>query len=97
MILGIVIGIGLAVACASPGLAQPYTASYGTGNVIDLPVLEKSNGRYGYGGTVAPRSRLAFGLRRSRQPRQFGVCVFADKAERNACREPSTGVRAANG
>jgi hypothetical protein len=39
-----------------PGLAQSYSASYGTGNVIDLPSLEKTNGRYGYGGSVAPRS-----------------------------------------
>ena len=88
LILRIVIGIGLAVACASPGTAQSYTASYGTGDVT-LPLLEKSNGRYRFGGNVAPARRLAFGLRRSRQPRQFGVCVFADKAERNACREPS--------
>jgi hypothetical protein len=25
--------------------------------VIDLPSLEKTNGRYGYAGTVAPRSK----------------------------------------
>ena len=40
---------------AGRAVAQSYSASYGTGNVIDVPLLEKTNGRYGYGGIVAPR------------------------------------------
>jgi hypothetical protein len=56
MMLRILIGVALLVACAGPGRAQSYTAGYGTGNVIDTPLLEKTNGRYGYGGSVAPRS-----------------------------------------
>ena len=54
MILRIVIGIGLAVACASPGLAQSYTSSYGSGNVIDLAVLEKSTAVMGTAGLSRP-------------------------------------------
>ena len=56
MMLRILIGVGLLVAWAGPGLAQSYTAGYGTGNVIDTPLLEKTNGHYGYGGSVAPRA-----------------------------------------
>ena len=36
------------VATATPGFAQSYCACYGTGNVIDTPLLEKTNGAYGY-------------------------------------------------
>ena len=55
MIPRIIMSIALAVAFAGPAVAQSYSASYGTGNVIDVPLLEKTNGRYGYGGIVAPR------------------------------------------
>ena len=41
-------------AFATPGFAQSYSASYGTGNLIDPPLLEQTNGTYGYFGTVAP-------------------------------------------
>jgi hypothetical protein len=56
MMLRILIGVALLVACAGPGRARSYTAGYGTGNVIDSPLLEKTNGRYGYCGSVALRS-----------------------------------------
>jgi hypothetical protein len=42
------IGAVLLVATATPSFAQAYCACYGTGNVIDTPLLEKTNGAYGY-------------------------------------------------
>jgi len=52
----IMIGLGIVVAFATPSFAQSYSASYGTGNVIDMPLLEKTNGAYGYAGTVPPET-----------------------------------------
>jgi hypothetical protein len=49
------IGAALLVATATPGFAQAYCACYGTGNVIDTPLLEKTNGAYGYEMSVPPR------------------------------------------
>ena len=45
----------LVLAAATPGLAQSYSAGWGTGNVIDMPLLEKTNGAYGYAMSVPPR------------------------------------------
>jgi hypothetical protein len=57
-----------------------YSASYGAGNVIDLPPLEKTNGRYGYAGTVAPRSKnSAYAVQRS-----GGTSASAYSPERRA-------------
>ena len=50
----ILLGTVVVLALATPGFAQSYSASYGTGNLIDQPLLEKSNGTYGYFGTVPP-------------------------------------------
>ena len=56
----IVLGAVIAFAFAMPSLAQSYTAGYGTGNLIDTPLLEKTNGAYGYFGTVqSPTARTA--------------------------------------
>jgi len=56
----IVLGVVIALAFATPGLAQSYSAGYGTGNLIDTPLLEKTNGAYGYFGTVqSPTARTA--------------------------------------
>lgn len=52
----IIVGLGIAVAFATPSFAQSYSASYGTGNLIDTPLLEKTNGAYGYGGSVPPQA-----------------------------------------
>ena len=41
MIPRIIMSIALAVAFAGPAVAQSYSASYGTGNVIDVPLPEK--------------------------------------------------------
>ena len=50
----ILLSAAVVLAFATPSFAQSYSASYGTGNLIDTPLLEKSNGTYGYFGTVAP-------------------------------------------
>ena len=56
----IVLGAVIAFAFATPSHAQSYTAGYGTGNLIDTPLLEKTNGAYGYFGTVqSPTARTA--------------------------------------
>jgi hypothetical protein len=48
------IGTALLIATATPGFAQEYCACWGTGNVIDTPLLEKTNGAYGYEMSVPP-------------------------------------------
>jgi hypothetical protein len=51
-----IVGFGIVVAFVTPSFAQSYIASYGTGKLIDTPLLEKTNGAYGYNGTVPPRT-----------------------------------------
>ena len=48
------ISAALLVATATPGFAQAYCACWGTGNVIDQPLLETTNGAYGYAMSVPP-------------------------------------------
>jgi hypothetical protein len=48
------LGATLLVATATPGFAQAYCACWGTGNVSDEPLLEKTNGAYGYEMSVPP-------------------------------------------
>ena len=48
------IGAVLLFGTATPGFAQAYCACWGTGNVSDEPLLEKTNGAYGYAMSVAP-------------------------------------------
>ena len=55
----IMVGVFLMVATATPGLAQAYCACWGTGNVIDQPLLEKTNGAYGYAMSVPPQGGAA--------------------------------------
>jgi len=55
----IMVGVFLMVATATPGLAQAYCACWGTGNVIDQPLLEKTNGAYGYASSVPPQGGAA--------------------------------------
>jgi hypothetical protein len=45
----VIIGVALASLFVSPALAQSYSATYGTGNVINLPLAEQSNGAAGFG------------------------------------------------
>ena len=42
------------IATATLGFAQAYCQCYGTGNVIDTPLLEKTNGAYGWAMSVPP-------------------------------------------
>jgi hypothetical protein len=46
------IGATLLVATATPSFAQAYCACWGTGNVSDTPLLEKTNGAYGWAMSV---------------------------------------------
>ena len=55
----IMVGVVLLVATATPGFAQEYCACWGTGNVIDQPLLEKTNGAYGYAMSVPPAGGAA--------------------------------------
>jgi len=55
----IIVGIGLMVATATPGFGQSYCACYGTGNVINTPLLEKTSGAYGYAESVPARAGAA--------------------------------------
>ena len=57
------ISAALLVATATPGFAQAYCACYGTGNVIDMPLLEKTNGAYGYEMSVPPPASAYAGQR----------------------------------
>jgi hypothetical protein len=54
LIFAATIGAALLVATATPGFAQAYCACWGTGNVMDEPLLEKANGVYGYEMSVPP-------------------------------------------
>ena len=55
------IGAALLVATATPGFAQAYCACWGTGNVMDEPLLEKTNGAYGYEMSVPPPGQRTSG------------------------------------
>jgi hypothetical protein len=51
------ISTALLAATATPGFAQAYCACWGTGNVSDTPLLEKTNGAYGYEMSVPRQDR----------------------------------------
>ena len=55
----IMVGVVLLVATATPGFAQAFCACWGTGNVIDQPLLEKTNGAYGNAMSVPPQGGAA--------------------------------------
>ena len=57
------ISAALLVATATPGLAQAYCVCYGTGNVMDEPLVEKTNGAYGYEMSVPPPASAYAGQR----------------------------------
>jgi hypothetical protein len=52
-------GAALLIATATPGFAQAYCACWGTGNVSDTPLLEKTNGAYGWAMSVPPQGGAA--------------------------------------
>jgi len=49
MLQKLVMALGLATLLAAPAFAQSYTQSYGTGNVINEPLAEQTNGAEGIG------------------------------------------------
>jgi len=55
----ILVGVFLSIATATSSLAQAYCACWGTGNVIDQPLLEKTDGAAGYAMSVLPNDRAA--------------------------------------
>jgi hypothetical protein len=59
------ISAALLVATATPGFAQAYCACWGTGNVSDTPLLEKTNGAYGYEMSVPPPASAYAGERKT--------------------------------
>lgn len=48
----LIIGTALATLLASPTLAQSYSSLYGTGNIVNGPLAERSNGAFGVGVTA---------------------------------------------
>jgi hypothetical protein len=71
------ISTALLVATATPGFAQAYCACWGTGNVSDTPLLEKTNGAYGYEMSVPPpRSAYA-----GQTVPGNGLCLFEPSHE----------------
>jgi opacity protein-like surface antigen len=49
MLKKLIMGAALATLLASPALAQSYVPEYGTGNIINLPAAEATNGAVGIG------------------------------------------------
>jgi hypothetical protein len=64
-------------AFATPDFAQSYSAIYGTGNLIDTPLLEKTNRTYGYFGTRRAIGGHSSCSDRSRSKRNLGIRLFA--------------------
>ena len=62
----ILVGVVLMVATTTPGFAQAYCACWGTGNIMDQPLLEKTDGAYGYAMSVPPQGGAAASARSSR-------------------------------
>ena len=61
----LIIGAALAVLFTAPALAQSYSSSYGTGNTVNLPLAEQTNGAEGVGAgdyspMAAPASPYAY-------------------------------------
>src|SRR5262245_34441457 len=74
------IGAALLVATATPSFAQAYCACWGTGNVSDTPLLEKTNGAYGWGHVSPSARRCSIGLR-AKNHRQFSLRLFEPSHE----------------
>ena len=55
----ILVGVVLMIATATPGFAQAYCGCWGTGNVMDQSLLEKTDGAYGYAMSVPPQGGAA--------------------------------------
>jgi hypothetical protein len=53
-IFAVAIGTALPIATTTPGFTQAYCGCWGTGNVMDQSLLEKTNGAYGYEMSAPP-------------------------------------------
>jgi len=62
----ILVGVVLMIATATPGFAQAYCGCWGTGNVMDQSLLEKTDGAYGYAMSVSPQGGAAASANSSR-------------------------------
>jgi hypothetical protein len=63
MLKKLILGAGLAALIASPAFAQAYNPEWGTGNVINLPAAEATNGAVGIGANAygpAPYANSAY-------------------------------------
>ena len=74
MLKKLVMALSLATLLASPAFAQSYTQNYGTGNVVNMPLAEQTNGAQGIGeGDYSPApsgsSAYAFAPDQVRTPR----------------------------
>ncbi len=75
MLTRTIIALGLTASLASPVLAQSYSPGYGTGNIINLPLAEQTNGAQGVGATMysaapAGASAYAYAPRRTHAGRR---------------------------
>jgi hypothetical protein len=48
----LILGTALAALLATPALAQSYSATYGSGNIVNLPLAEATNGAAGVGASA---------------------------------------------
>jgi hypothetical protein len=77
MLKKLVMALGLATLLASPAFAQSYSGGYGTGNVINLPLAEQTNGAQGFGSDafaaapVAGTSAYAYAPKRAHARRKM--------------------------
>jgi len=77
----LILGAGLALAVAAPALAQSYTAGEGSGNLVNAPLAEKTDGAYGFGGGIAPAPGNAASASQRAQGSNNGSSAFAFSPE----------------
>jgi len=78
--------VAVAAVMTMPALAQSYTAGQGTGNLVDAPLAEKTNGACGFGGNVAPPAGDSQAAYHSRQSSAASASVYAPNSAQKAGR-----------
>ena len=81
MMKALILGAGLTLAIAAPALAQSYTAGEGSGNLVNAPLAEKTDGAYGFGGGIAPARGNASSASQRAQGSNNGSSAFAFSPE----------------
>ena len=81
MMKALILGAGLTLAIAAPALAQSYTAGEGSGNLVNAPLAEKTDGAYGFGGGIAPARGDASSASQRAQGGNNGSSAFAFSPE----------------